>query len=116
MAGVNATPGQKNGQSNRERNFGLYYRRVGHRADQFRRARWPALRPQTVEVSSKGFRRRTSSGFKAAPAQKSGLSTVKYAKHYINNPRGSIELNASVISKPPTNLNRLFLKADYLFI
>jgi hypothetical protein len=26
-------------------------RRVGHRADQFRRARWPALRSQTFEVS-----------------------------------------------------------------
>jgi hypothetical protein len=48
---MSAAAGQKNRQSNRERNSGLCYRRVGHRADQFRRARWPALRPQTFEVS-----------------------------------------------------------------
>jgi hypothetical protein len=53
--------GLKSVQSNRGINFGLYYRRVGHdstelaeaRADQFRRARWPALRPQTFKVSYK---------------------------------------------------------------
>ncbi len=33
----------------------LCYRRVGHRADQYRRARWPALRSQTFEVSYESY-------------------------------------------------------------
>ena len=50
---TSAAAGLKSGQSNRERNFGLCHRRVGHRADQFRRARWPALRSQLCVVSYK---------------------------------------------------------------
>ncbi len=40
---ISAATGPKNGQSNQKETLALCYPRVGHRADRYRRARWPAL-------------------------------------------------------------------------